>query len=109
MPEPVDRVEDDERDRAEAHATQEQEQEVLRAPVRRAGRNDPVLQTLALRPPVADHEYERRDQECLQAAHVFSLLPITRHVATSTVAASSHVTMPSGHGPRWPIAHPPRS
>src|SRR5204862_140302 len=37
------------------------------------------------------------------------LLPIARQVPTSTAPASSHATIPSGTGPTWPSAQPPRS
>src|SRR4029079_8893128 len=94
---------------AHGRRAEEQQQNRLRAAVRRRRRHDPLLELARLALAAAEQQHDRRDQPVDRLPHDFSLLPITTQVPTSTNAATSQATIPSGTGPISPSAQPPRS
>ena len=106
----VEGVNRDEGGRGDRRERKQDEHDVLGAPVGGARRDDARLGRLGPRPsPTPDQQNEPREEPVLHLRHIFSLFPRSRQTATSVAAATSHVTMPSGHGPSLPIESPPGS
>src|SRR2546423_966365 len=105
----LDCVEDRERDGTAGGAEKKENGGELRARTRLARFDDPFFDALArVRRPAASEEQDgQSNQPVPELPHPLSLRPIARHVATSTAAAISHATIPSGTGPRKPIPQPP--
>src|SRR5206468_1088112 len=93
---------------ANARRAEEREQHRLGAAVGRRLRHDPLLDFARLPLASAEQQHDRGDQGVDRPSHDLSLLPITTQVPTSTNAATSQVTIPSGTGPSSPSAQPPR-
>ena len=113
--EPVERVDDDEGERAASAASSEQgDREQLGAGSRR--RAAATIRSRSPGPrrvPRLRREQEQRprdDQRVLEPYATAAASSRSRcRPPTSDDAARNQVTSPSGTGPTWPIAQPPRS
>ena len=105
--EPVGRVHHDEAGRGQSGREQERDDDVLGAAVRRPRRDDAFLVGGAFA-ALATEQQRAEHEQPLRRPHGRARSPIAAHTATSTSAASSQVTMPSGTGPTFPMPQPPR-
>src|SRR6185437_963247 len=103
----VPRIDDRHGRSADGGGAEKSEHEVLRTRIGLAARNRPFrFLDERTSPAATEQEHEHRDQPAL---HEWIRLPITAHVAISSAIAMNQVTRPSGTGPTWPSAQPPRS
>ena len=111
---PIERVHDDECDRRDCRASEQEKHRVLSPACLTAGTARVVVALECLR-GIAALSSQPKEHACDEERKILEpvhrdrrLLRIT-HVPTSTEAAISQVTMPSGIGPRRPSESPPAS